>query len=57
MLSKLFCKISATLFIGIGILLTGCAIDALSPEEVNAAIAEKLGLTQEQATRVQPVTA
>ena len=57
MLSKLFWKISATMFIGFGILLTGCAKDDPSSEEVNAVIAERLDLTQKQAARVQPVTA
>ena len=57
MLSKLFWKISATMFIGFGILLTGCAKDDPSSEEVNAAIAERLDLTEEQAARVQPLTA
>ncbi|MEK9836620.1 MAG: Spy/CpxP family protein refolding chaperone [Deltaproteobacteria bacterium] len=57
MLSKLFWKISAAMFIGFGILLTGCAKDDPSSEEVNAVIAERLDLTEEQAARVQPVTA
>ena len=57
MLSKLFWKISAAAFIGLGILLTGCAKDDPSSEEVNAVIAERLDLTEEQAARVQPVTA
>ena len=57
MLSKLFWKISAAAFIGLGILLTGCAKDDLSSEEVNAVIAERLDLTEDQAARVQPVTA
>ena len=57
MLSKLFWKISATGFIGLGILLTGCAKDDPSSEEVNAVIAERLDLTEDQAARVQPVTA
>ena len=57
MLSKLFWKISAAMFIGFGILLTGCAKVDPSSEEVNAVIAERLDLTEEQATRVQPVTA
>ena len=57
MLSKLFWKISAAMFIGLGILLTGCAKDDPSSEEVNAVIAERLDLTEEQAARVQPVTA
>ena len=57
MLSKLFWKISAAGFIGLGILLTGCAKDDPSSEEVNAVIAERLDLTEEQAARVQPVTA
>ena len=57
MLSKLFWKISATMFIGFGILLTGCAKDDPSSEEVNAVIAERLDLTEEQAARVQPLTA
>ena len=57
MLSKLYWKISATMFIGFGILLTGCAIDDPSSEEVNAVIAERLDLTEEQAARVQTVTA
>ena len=56
MLSKLFWKISASAFIGLGILLTSCAKDDPSSEEVNAVIA-KLDLTEEQAARVQPVTA
>ena len=56
MLSKLFWKISAAMFIGFGILLTGCAKDDPSSEEVNAVIAERLDLTEEQAARVQPVT-
>ena len=57
MLSKLFWKISAAMFIGFGILLTGCAKDDPFSEEVNAVIAERLDLTEEQAARVQPVTA
>ena len=57
MLSKLFWKISAAMFIGLGILLTGCAKDDPSSEEVNAVIAERLGLTEDQAARVQLVTA
>ena len=57
MLPKLFWKISAAMFIGLGILLTGCAKDDPSSEEVNAVIAERLDLTEEQAARVQPVTA
>ena len=57
MLSKLFWKISAAGFIGLGILLTGCAKDDPSSEEVNAVIAEGLNLTEEQAARVHPVTA
>ena len=55
MLSKLFWKISAALFIGLGILLRGCAKDDPSSEQVNAVIAERLDLTEEQAARVQPV--
>ena len=57
MLSKLFWKISAATFIGLGILLTGCAKDDPSSEEVNAFISERLDLTEEQATRVQPLMA
>ena len=57
MLSKLFWEISATMFIGFGILLTGCAKYVPSSEEVNAVIAERLDLTEEQAARVQPITA
>ena len=57
MSAKLFWKISAALFIGFGILLTGCAKDDPSSEEVNAVIAERLDLTEEQAARVQPLTA
>ena len=57
MLSKLFWKISAATFIGLGILLTGCAKHDPSSEEVNAVIAERLDLTEEQAARVQSVTA
>ena len=57
MLSKLFWKISAAMFIGFGILLTGCAKNDPSSEEENTVIAERLDLTQEQAARVQPVTA
>ena len=45
------------MFIGFGILLTGCAKVDPSSEEVNAVIAERLDLTEEQAARVQPVTA
>jgi len=45
------------MFIGLGILLTGCAKDDPSSEEVNAVIAERLDLTEELAARVQPVTA
>ena len=45
------------MFIGFGILLTGCAKGSPSSEEVNAVIAERLDLTDEQATRVQPLTA
>ena len=40
MLSKLFWKISVAAFIGLGILLTGCAKDEPSSEEVNAVIAD-----------------
>ena len=57
MLSKLFWKTSASAFIGLVILLTGCAKDDPSSEEVNAVIAERFDLTEEQAARVQPVTA
>ena len=57
MLSKLFWKISAVMFIGFGILLTGCAKDDPSSEDVNAVIAERLDLTEEQIASVQPVTA
>ena len=57
MFLKHFWKISAASFIGFGILLTGCAIDDPSSEDLNAVIAEKLDLTEEQAARVQPVTA
>ena len=45
------------MFIGFGILLTGCAKDDPSSEEVNAVIAERLDLTEVQAASVQPVTA
>ncbi|MFL2774038.1 MAG: Spy/CpxP family protein refolding chaperone [bacterium] len=45
------------MFIGFGILLTGCAKDDPSSAEVNAVIAERLDLTEEQAARVQPLTA
>ena len=45
------------MFIGFGILLTGCAKDDPSSEEVNAVISERLDLNQDQAARVQPVTA
>ena len=44
------------MFIGFWILLTGCAKDDPSSEEVNAVIAERFNLTEEQAARVQPVT-
>ena len=57
MFSKHFWKISVASFIGFGILLTGCAKDDPSSEEMNAVIAERLDLTEEQAVRVQPVTA
>ena len=57
MLSKPLWKISAAMFIGLGILLTGCAKDDLSSEVVNAVIAERLDLTEQQATRVEPVKA
>ena len=57
MLSKLFWKISAAMFIGLGILLTGCAKDDPSSEEVNSVIAERLDLTEEQAALVQPLKA
>ena len=57
MLTKLFWKISAEAFIGLGVLLTGCAKDDPSSKEVNAVIAERLDLTEEQAARVQPLTA
>ena len=57
MLSKLFWKISAATFIGLGILLTGYAKGDPFSEEVNVVIAERLDLTEEQAARVQPVTA
>ena len=57
MFSKLFWKISAAMFIGFGIHLTGCAKDDPSSVEVNAVIAERLDLSEEQAARVQPVTA
>ena len=45
------------MFIRFGILLTGCAKDYPSSAEVNAVIAERLDLTEEQAARVQPLTA
>ena len=45
------------MFIGFGILLTGCANDDPSSEEVNAVIAERLDLNEEQTARVQPETA
>ena len=45
------------MFIGFGILLTGCAKDDQSSDQVNAVIAERLDLTEEQAARVQPETA
>ena len=48
---------SATMFIGFGILLTGCSKDDPTSAEVNAVIAERLDLTEEQAARVQPLTA
>ena len=57
MLSKLLWKIPAAAFIGLGILLTGCAKDDPSSEEVNAVIAERLDLAEEQDARVLPVTA
>ena len=57
MLSKLFWKISAAAFIGLEILLTGCSKNDPSSEKVNAVIAERLDLTEEQAVRVLPVTA
>ena len=57
MSAKLFWKISAALFIGFGILLTGCAKNDPSSEQVNTVIAERLELTEEQAARMQPVTA
>ncbi len=57
MLSKIFWKISAASFIGLGVFLTGCAKDDPLSEEVNAVIAERLDLIEEQAVRVQPVTA
>ena len=57
MLSKLYWKISATMFIGFGILLTGSAKGEPSSAEVNAVIAERLDLSEEQASRVQPITA
>jgi len=57
MFSKHFWKISAASFIGFGILLTGCAKDDPSSEEVNTVIAERLDLTEEQAARVKPVMA
>ena len=54
MLSKLFWKILAAL-IGLGILMIGCAEDGPPSEEVDAVIAERLDLTEEQAARVQSV--
>ena len=57
MLSKLFWKISLAIFIGFEILLTGCAKNDPSSVEANSVIAERLDLTEEQASRVQPVTA
>ena len=57
MSAKPFWKISAALFIGFGNFLTGCAKDEPISEEVNAVIAERLDLTEEQTARVQPVTA
>ena len=57
MFSKLFWKISAVSFIGFAILLTGCTKDDPSSEEANVVIAERLDLTEEQAARVQPLTA
>ena len=57
MLTNLFWEISAATFIGLGILLTVCAKEDPSSEEMNAFIAERLYVTEEQAARVQPVTA
>ena len=45
------------MFIGFGILLTVCAKNDPSSAEVNTVIAEILDLTEEQAARVQPLTA
>ena len=45
------------MFIGFGILLTGCAKDDPSSEQVNAVNAERLVLIEEQAASVHPVTA
>jgi len=45
------------MFIGFGIIVTGCAKDDPSSAKVNTVIAERLDLTEEQAARVQQLTA
>ena len=57
MFSKHFWKISAAMFIGFGILMTGCAKDNPSSEEVYAIIVERFDFIEDQAALVQPVTA
>ena len=49
--------IAVTLLLGLGVVLSGCSKEEPSAEEVNAVVAERLDLNEEQAARVQPVTA
>ena len=49
--------IAVTLLLGLGVTLSGCSKEEPSAEEVNAVVAERSDLNEEQAARVQPVTA
>ena len=49
--------IAVTLLLGLGVALSGCSKEEPSMEEVNAVVAERLDLNEDQAARVQPVTA
>ena len=49
--------IAVTLLLGLGVTLSGCSKEEPSAEEVNAVVAERSDLNEEQADRVQPVTA
>ena len=50
-------KLSGALLLGMGVFLFGCGNGDPEAEQVNAVIAERLDLNEEQAARVQPVTA